>query len=124
MARDDRDRPGTRNFGRIDPFCWAAVGPLLLVALFLLLIQVWSVGLVVVGIVVLVLVFDSWSNRPKPWQRRGRGRRYDDDLDFEPQPRTPPRRPAAPAGRPTTAQRGPAPRRAPQRGPGNPARGR
>lgn len=54
-----------RHFGRIDPFCWAAVGPLLLIAV----VSVWGqfppLAIGVVAIALLLLAGDSWINRPR-----------------------------------------------------------
>ena len=58
--------PGQRqqNFGRIDPFCLFAVLPMLFIAG----LSFWG-GIVIVGVAlivltILVLVIDSWANRP------------------------------------------------------------
>ncbi|MEV0675611.1 hypothetical protein AB0I60_03715 [Actinosynnema sp. NPDC050436] len=70
-------------FGRVDPFCLFAVVPMLLLAG----LMVWG-GLAVVAVILvvvaaLVVLFDSWSNRPPKNSRP----EYDDVDDYEPRGR-------------------------------------
>lgn len=51
-------------FGRVDPFCAFAVLPMLLVAGFFFWSDLAILGVVLVALVVVILVFDSWANRP------------------------------------------------------------
>jgi hypothetical protein len=73
-----REGPPRPKFGRIDPFCLMAVLPVLLVAGILgaLVNVVLGIGFAVFA--GLILLFDSWVNRPAP----------------APPPRRPPRAPA------------------------------
>lgn len=66
MVRDD-DRMESRStkFGRVDPFCWLLVVPLLVVAILLAILSPLVGGGIAFGTLV-ILVFDSWSNRPTP----------------------------------------------------------
>ncbi|CAM02543.1 hypothetical protein A8924_3661 [Saccharopolyspora erythraea NRRL 2338] len=61
-----RDAARSATFGRIDPFCWVLVAPMLLVGGVAILLGVLQIGIGLVGIAALVLVFDSWVNRPRP----------------------------------------------------------
>ncbi|WP_329065692.1 hypothetical protein [Amycolatopsis sp. NBC_01480] len=60
--------PGTerRYFGRLDPYCWLAVLPMLLVAALLAVMGAVALGAVCVVAAGVVLLFDSWVNRPEP----------------------------------------------------------
>lgn len=61
-----------RYFGRIDPYCWLAVLPALAVAALLIALNAVLVGLGFAVFAGLLLVFDSWANRPEPRpERRG-----------------------------------------------------
>ncbi|WP_162834298.1 hypothetical protein [Amycolatopsis circi] len=61
-----------RRFGRIDPYCWLAVLPGLAVAALLIAMNAVLVGLGCAVCAGLLLVFDSWANRPEPPpERRG-----------------------------------------------------
>lgn len=68
------------KFGRIDPFILFLVVPMLLVAG----VMVWGglawVGGVVVVFALLVLLLDSWTNRPLPFEVP------EDDYDYDEPP--------------------------------------
>ena len=51
-------------FGRIDPFCAFAVVPMLIVAGVFIVSGIAVVGVGVIVLALLVVVFDSWTNRP------------------------------------------------------------
>jgi hypothetical protein len=51
-------------FGRVDPFCMFAVVPMLLVAGFLIWSGIAVVGVPLIFLALLVVVIDSWANRP------------------------------------------------------------
>ena len=51
-------------FGRIDPFCLFAVVPMVLVAGFLIWGGIASLGVVLIVLASLIVVVDSWANRP------------------------------------------------------------
>jgi hypothetical protein len=53
-----------RHFGRVDPYCWLAVLPALAVAALLVAMNAVPAGLVCAACAGLLLVFDSWANRP------------------------------------------------------------
>ncbi len=53
-------------FGSVDPFCFLAVFPLLLVAAIVTVMGSIAAGLICVVLAGLVLPFDSWANRPDP----------------------------------------------------------
>jgi hypothetical protein len=61
-----RRGPSRPKFGKIDPFCLLAVLPMLLVAGILAVLVGVPVGLGVVLFAGLIVVFDSWANRPGP----------------------------------------------------------
>lgn len=70
-------------FGRVDPFCLFAVVPMLLLAG----LMFWG-GLVLVGVLLIVcaallVLLDSWSNRPPKFGES----QYDDEDDYEPRGR-------------------------------------
>lgn len=103
MSRTSRPK-----FGRIDPFCLMAVFPVLLVAGILGALVNVLLGLGFAVFAGLIILFDSWANRPSPRP--------------EPEPDEPPARAPRPAAaRPPRppAQRPPARRMAapPQRPP-------
>ncbi|RSD13588.1 hypothetical protein [Amycolatopsis eburnea] len=82
-----------RMFGPIDPYCLLAVLPMLLVAGMVAALVSVPVGLVVAVFAGLIVVFDSWANRPGPVAPVRHPR---------PQPRpVVVRRPRPPAARPT-----------------------
>ncbi|NMI01513.1 hypothetical protein [Pseudonocardia acidicola] len=68
MTRPQTSPPGRRWFrGRIDPYCWFAVSPLLAVAVVVLVAQnPWWVALSFAGPAVALVVFDCWANRSWP----------------------------------------------------------
>lgn len=74
MPRDGAKaaKPG-KKFGRIDPFCWLPVVPALLVALLFALLGTFVLTLMILVLVVLLLAFDSWTNRPMPAPPRSGG---------------------------------------------------
>ncbi|RSD09350.1 hypothetical protein [Amycolatopsis eburnea] len=113
-----REGPARRKFGRIDPYCLMAVLPVLLVAGILGSLVNIMLGLGCAVFAGLILLFDSWANRPGP-------------LPPEPEPerrpvRQAPARPPVREGRPPVrgprppAGRAPAPARAPVRRAGPP----
>ena len=51
-------------FGRVDPFCMFAVVPMLIIAAVFVWGGIAIAGVVLVFLAVLVVVVDSWSNRP------------------------------------------------------------
>lgn len=51
-------------FGRVDPFCMFAVLPMLIVAGVLLWSGLAIVGVPLIFLSLLVVVIDSWANRP------------------------------------------------------------
>lgn len=110
MRDEDRDGPGGVKFGRVDPWCWLFVVPVLLSSLLFFFGGVPLAGVLVVVLTIGVAVLDAWLNRPLPAPSRPR----------PPQPRSPsraqPRRVAprqSEAGRPgrPDADRGRAPAR-------------
>ncbi|WP_410590082.1 hypothetical protein [Amycolatopsis sp. lyj-23] len=119
-----REGTSRRKFGRIDPFCLMAVLPVLLVAGILGALVHIGLGIGFAVFAGLILLFDSWVNRPRPVpqsERRPQAPR-------QAAPRGPARAPGrAPvrAPRPQDA-RGPAraPARAPVRRGGPPSAGR
>ena len=69
---------GQRHFGRVDPFCLFMVLPLVLIAGILIWGGLAWVGVVVIVCAVIVLVVDSWTNRPLPFDLP-----EDDDYDYD-----------------------------------------
>jgi len=51
-------------FGRVDPFCLVAVVPMLIVAALFIWGDLAGLGVVIIVLALLVVVFDSWTNRP------------------------------------------------------------
>jgi hypothetical protein len=51
-------------FGRVDPFCLFAVVPMLIIAALFVWGGIAIAGVVLVILAILVVVVDSWSNRP------------------------------------------------------------
>ncbi|HEX6353302.1 hypothetical protein [Actinophytocola sp.] len=51
-------------FGRVDPFCMFAVLPMLLVAGLFIWGGIAIVGVAFIVMAILVVVIDSWANRP------------------------------------------------------------
>ncbi|WP_410643837.1 hypothetical protein [Amycolatopsis sp. lyj-346] len=122
-----REGPKRPKFGRIDPFCLMAVLPVLLVAGILGALVHIALGIGCAVFAGLILLFDSWVNRPRPVPQAARPPR-----PARPGPPPPARGPArapgrAPAGGPRPQDgRGPAraPARAPVRRGGPPPAGR
>ncbi|MBB5802270.1 hypothetical protein F4560_002038 [Saccharothrix ecbatanensis] len=71
---------GRRHFGRVDPFCLFMVLPLVLIAGILIVGGLALVGVVVIVIAAIVILIDSWTNRPLPFDLP------DEDYDYEPPP--------------------------------------
>ncbi|MGX7828399.1 hypothetical protein ACTG9Q_25245 [Actinokineospora sp. 24-640] len=68
-SQDPHDRAAARPafaFGRIDLFCLFAVVPMTLAAVIMIVGGLLPVALVLIFLALLVLVFDSWVNRPDP----------------------------------------------------------
>jgi hypothetical protein len=63
-------------FGRVDAFCMFAVLPMLLLAGLFLWSGIASLGVVLIVLAILVVLFDSWTNRPI---RKSEPRYRDDD---------------------------------------------
>ncbi|MFI7672360.1 hypothetical protein [Actinophytocola sp. NPDC049390] len=51
-------------FGRVDPFCLFAVVPILVIAGLFFWSDIAFLGVILVVIAILIVVFDSWANRP------------------------------------------------------------
>ncbi|MDX3191760.1 hypothetical protein PV458_25400 [Streptomyces sp. MN03-5084-2B] len=94
-----RSGPSRPKFGKIDPFCLLAVLPMLLVAGILAVLVGVPVGLGVVLLAGLIVVFDSWANRPGPAPARGPRRPVSARPSAGWQPRPPMARPGAPRPR-------------------------
>ena len=110
------------KFGRIDPFCLMAVLPVLLVAGILGALVNVGLGLACAVFAGLIVVFDSWVNRPS--RRRGARARARPRARSAATPAAGPRAPAAPGrAAPGSAPPGPAARRSGGRRP-SPASGR
>jgi hypothetical protein len=76
MSRDEQ--PRRKSFGRIDPFVWVPVFGLLLLAVVMVVVQFAVVSIFAVIIAGLLVLLDSWMNRPDPRlrePRRGGARR-------------------------------------------------
>ncbi|WP_156077518.1 hypothetical protein [Saccharothrix sp. NRRL B-16314] len=71
---------GRRHFGRVDPFCLFIVLPLVLIAGILVWGGLGWVGAVVIVCAAIVILIDSWTNRPLPFTVP------DEDYDYEPPP--------------------------------------
>ncbi|SFW79432.1 hypothetical protein SAMN04489730_4739 [Amycolatopsis australiensis] len=61
-----REGPSRPKFGRIDPYCLMAVLPVLLVAGILGALVNVLLGVGCAVFAALILLFDSWANRPLP----------------------------------------------------------
>ncbi|GAA1341865.1 hypothetical protein [Saccharothrix algeriensis] len=70
-------------FGRVDPFCLFAVLPMLVLAGLMFWGGLPVVGVGVIVVAALLVVFDSWSNRPL----KDVEPEYDDEDDYEPRGR-------------------------------------
>ncbi|WIY00618.1 hypothetical protein QRX60_42270 [Amycolatopsis mongoliensis] len=97
-----REGPSRPKFGRIDPFCLMAVLPVLLVAGIIGSLVNVALGLGCAVFAGLIVLFDSWANRPSRAPAR------EPEPDPEPRERAP--RPAA--ARPPARRTGPPPSRA------------
>ncbi|OLF18538.1 hypothetical protein [Actinophytocola xanthii] len=53
-----------QHFGRVDPFCAFAVVPLLIVAGLFFWSEIALLGVVLIVLSILIVVIDSWANRP------------------------------------------------------------
>jgi hypothetical protein len=53
-----------QNFGRVDPFCLFAVLPMLFIAGLVFWGGIPILGVVLILLTALVVVIDSWANRP------------------------------------------------------------
>jgi Na+/melibiose symporter-like transporter len=51
-------------FGRVDPFCLFAVVPIVVIAVLCFWSDIAIVGVFLMVVAVLIVVFDSWANRP------------------------------------------------------------
>lgn len=51
-------------FGRVDPFVLFAVVPILLLSVLFFWSGIGVLGVVLIAIALLIVVFDSWANRP------------------------------------------------------------
>jgi hypothetical protein len=102
-----REGPPRPKFGRIDPFCLMAVLPVLLVAGIIGSLVNVALGLGCAVFAGLIVLFDSWANRPSRAREPEPERR-----ERPPRPaaaRPPARRPGPPPPRPQVP-RGQAPR--------------
>lgn len=77
MARYKYEPASGRTFGPVDPFCWIAVVPMILVAVAVTFLGAVVPAVVLVVLALLLALFDSWVNRNAP-RRRDR-RDFDDD---------------------------------------------
>ncbi|MEU4445566.1 hypothetical protein AB0K14_25425 [Actinosynnema sp. NPDC050801] len=68
-----------RHFGRVDPFCLFMVLPLVLIAGILVWGGLAWVGVAVIVCAAIVVLIDSWTNRPLPFDVP-----EDDDYDYDP----------------------------------------
>jgi hypothetical protein len=67
MDRGEGSSPGRpKRFGRIDPFCWIPVVSLLTIAALMVVSGAAPFGVGLVAFALLLLLFDSWVNRPDP----------------------------------------------------------
>lgn len=67
-------RKQQQSFGRVDPYCLFAVLPLLTIAGLFFWGGIAIVGVVLVLIAILIVVGDSWANRPTGPRAPQRGR--------------------------------------------------
>ena len=63
-----------RYFGRVDPFCLFAVVPILIIAGLFFWSDIAVLGVSLTILAVLIVVFDSWANRPVRKSAPSRGR--------------------------------------------------
>src|ERR1700753_526459 len=76
IAMDDYGERGRRSsvLGRVDWACWLAVAGLLFVTVISFVVQFAVMGIIAVIIAILLVVFDSWVNRPKGRRAQSRDR--------------------------------------------------
>jgi hypothetical protein len=55
---------GSKHFGRVDPWCAIAVVPILGVAGLFFWSDIAILGVVLIVLVLLIVLVDSWANRP------------------------------------------------------------
>ncbi|CCH33216.1 hypothetical protein ABZ816_19185 [Actinosynnema sp. NPDC047251] len=67
-------------FGRVDPFCLFAVVPMLLLAGLMFWGNLVLVGVIIIVCAALLILIDSWFNRPP---KTSRPEYYDDEDDYE-----------------------------------------
>lgn len=77
MARYKYEPASGRALGPVDPFCWIAVVPMILMAVAITFLDAVVPAVVLVVLALLLVLFDSWANRNAP-RRRDR-RDFDDD---------------------------------------------
>ena len=63
-------------FGRVDPFVMFAVVPILLLSVLFFWSGIGVLGVVLIALALLIIVFDSWANRPV---KKSRQRTHDED---------------------------------------------
>lgn len=66
IAGRSGNSPGQKPqyFGRVDPFCLFAVVPMLIIAVLFVWADVAIAGVVLIILAILIVVVDSWANRP------------------------------------------------------------
>lgn len=64
IAGQNGTSTGQKNFGRVDPFVLFAVLPMLVAAGYFLWSGIAPVGIGLIVLVGLIVLFDSWANRP------------------------------------------------------------
>jgi hypothetical protein len=67
-----------QHFGRVDPFCLFAVVPMLIVAGLFIWSGIALLGIPLIVLALLVVVVDSWANRPLKKEPEPRYRDRDD----------------------------------------------
>jgi hypothetical protein len=55
---------GRQMFGKVDPFCFVAVVPMVIAAVLFIWGGIAIMGVALIVLALLVVVFDSWANRP------------------------------------------------------------
>ncbi|MEV6644200.1 hypothetical protein [Amycolatopsis sp. NPDC051371] len=101
-----REEPSRPIFGKVDPYCLLAVLPMLLVAGIVVAMVSVPAGLFVAVFAGLIVVFDSWANRPAPLPptRRPRPQTQARPAPVRARPRPPAARPDAYRRRPGVRQ--------------------
>lgn len=67
MDRGEGSSPvRTKRFGRIDPFCWIPVVSLVTIAALMVVSGAAPFGAALLVFALLLMLFDSWVNRPDP----------------------------------------------------------